>query len=92
VASSSSAGPRADSECKTHKETDTHVAAAARTAGFLTAVSASGVVAESLSQRCRFLARLAARLPTLKVVVHDDACRLRLIAESLACSHCEAFG
>jgi hypothetical protein len=53
-------------------------------------VSASGVVVdldeligvESLSQRYRFLARLAARLPTLKVVVRDDACHLRLMAES----------
>jgi hypothetical protein len=90
MASWSSAGPRADSACQTHKETGTHVAAAARTAGFLTAVSSSGVVvdldeligAESLSQRYRFLARLAARLPTLSVVVHDDACHLRLMAES----------
>lgn len=90
MASWSSAGPRADSECKTHKETESHVAAAARTAGFLTAVSASGLVvdldeligAESLSQRYRFLARLVDRLPTLKVTVHDDACHLRLMAES----------
>ena len=38
--------------------------------------------AESPSQRYRFLARLAARVPTLKVIVHDDACHLRLMAES----------
>ena len=34
------------------------------------------------SQRYRFLARLAARLPTLRIIVHDDACHLRLMAES----------
>ena len=90
MASWSSARPRACSECQTHKETPAQVVAAARTAGFLTAVSESGVVvdldeligAESLSQRYRFLARLAARLPTLKIMVHDDACHLRLMAET----------
>ena len=90
MASWSSAVPRANSACQTHKETPAHVVAAARTAGFLTAVSSSGVVvdldeligAESLSQRYRFLARVAERLPTLKVIVHDDACHLRLMVES----------
>ena len=89
MASWSSLGPRASSECSTHKETEAHIAAAARTAGFLTAVSASGIVfelgeligAESLSQRYCFLAKVASRLPSLKIVVHDDACHLRLIAE-----------
>ena len=38
--------------------------------------------AESLSQRYAFLARLAVRLPDLGTVVHDDACHLRLMAES----------
>ena len=90
MASWSSAGPRERSSCSTHKETHSHIVAAARTAGFITAVSASGVVvdvdeligAESLSQRYRFLARLALRLPSLNIVVHDDACHLRLMAES----------
>ena len=90
MASWSSKGPRASSSCNTHKETVPHIAAAARTAGFLTAVSASGIVvdsdeligAESLSQRYRFLGRLKVRLPSLRIVVHDDACHLRLMAES----------
>ena len=90
IASWSSAEPRAGSNCGTHKETDAHITAAARTAGFLTAVSASGIVvdldeligAESLSQRYRFLACLAERLPALAIVVHDDACHLQLMAES----------
>ena len=38
--------------------------------------------AESLSQRYAFLARLAGRLPDLETIVHDDACHLRLMAES----------
>ena len=92
MASWSSVGPKRCSECETHKESESHITAAARTAGFLTAVSASGVVldiceligAESLSQRYCFLANLAERWPDLKVVVHDDACHLRLMAESLA--------
>jgi hypothetical protein len=90
IASWSSTGPRASSECGTHKETDAHITAAARTAGFLTAVSASGIVvdvdeligAESMSQRYRFAAILASRIPSLKIIVHDDACHLRLMAES----------
>ncbi|CAK0905686.1 unnamed protein product, partial [Prorocentrum cordatum] len=89
VASRSSNGPRAASECSTHKETDAHIVAAARAAGFLTAVSASGILAhveelmcaEPLSQRHRFLAIVAAHMPDLKIVVHDDACHLRLVAE-----------
>ncbi|CAK0817830.1 unnamed protein product [Prorocentrum cordatum] len=89
VASRSSNGPRAASECSTHKETDAHIVAAARAAGFLTAVSASGILAhveelmcaEPLSQRHRFLAIVAAHMPDLKIVVHDDARRLRLVAE-----------
>ena len=82
--------PRAGSRCATHKETDGHITAAARTAGFLTAVSASGIVvdvseligAESLSQRYCFLAQLAKRLPPLKIIVHDDVCHLRLMVEA----------
>eukprot|EP00959_Pyramimonas_sp_CCMP1952_P395680 8290903-Pyramimonas_sp.AAC.1 len=37
--------------------------------------------AEPLSQRHRFLAIVAAHMPDLKIVVHDDACHLRLMAE-----------
>ena len=69
---------------------NSHTAAAARTAGYLTAVGASSVVvdvdelvgAKSLSQRYRFLARLASRLPGLAIVLHDDACHSRLMGES----------
>ena len=89
MSSWSSAGPKADGECKTHKESEEHIVAAARTAGFLTAVSQSGIIldvveligAESLSQRYCFLADLVARWPQLKIVVHDDACHLRIMAE-----------
>ena len=88
----SSMGPRNRSECSTHKELDRHITAAAGTAGFLTAVSESGIVidvgeligAESLSQRLCFLAQLKARLPSLQTVVHDDACHLGLVAEANA--------
>ena len=85
-------GPRNRSECSTHRELDRHITAVARTAGFLTAVSESGIVidvgeligAESLSQRVCFLAQKKARLPSLQTVVHDDACHLRLMAEANA--------
>ena len=88
----SSMGHRNRSECSIHKELDRHITAAARTAGFLTAVSESGIVndvgeligAESLSQRLCFRAQLKARLPSLQTVVHDDACHLRLMAEANA--------
>ncbi|CAK0808155.1 unnamed protein product, partial [Prorocentrum cordatum] len=81
MASWSSNGPRAASECSTRKETVAHIVAAARAAGFLTAVSASGILAhveelmcaEPLSQRYRFLAIVAAHMPDLKIVVHDDS-------------------
>ena len=67
MATWSSTGPKEASVCNTHKETPAHVVAAARTADFLTAVSASGIVvdidelvcAESLSQRYSFVAKLA---------------------------------
>ena len=44
LASWSSAQPRASSSCQTHKESEQHVAAAARTAGYLLAVSESGLL------------------------------------------------
>ena len=80
MASWSSAGPRAASECSTHKEGEAQVTAAARTAGFLTAVGASGIImqvdeligAESLSQRYRFLVTTAARVP-----IAQDCCPRR---------------
>ena len=90
MAAWSSKKPRQASTCQTHKEAEGDVPGAVRTAGYLTAVSASGVIvdvaeivgAESLSQRYVFLAELATRAPNLRVVVHDDACHLRLMAEA----------
>ena len=72
-------GPRAQSRCRKHKETDSYVATAARTAAFLTAGSESGIVvdleeligAESVSQRYRFVARAYA-------VTQDDCTRRRM--------------
>eukprot|EP00969_Alexandrium_andersonii_P118519 5241689-Alexandrium_andersonii.AAC.1 len=89
MASWSSKRSRTQSACQTHKEGEANVTGAARSAGYLTAVAASGVVvdigeiigAESLSQRYTFLAALAQRAPELGTVVHDDACHLRLMAE-----------
>ena len=40
------------------------------------------ICAESVSQRYQFLASVAAHMPALKIVVHDDACHLRLMAEA----------
>ena len=59
--------------------------AAARSAGYLLAVSESGLIfdmleiigAESLSQGYHFAAQVAHRLPRLQTVVHDDACHLK---------------
>ena len=66
------------------------VPGASRTAGFLTAISAGGIIvhlgeligAESLSQRYAFLADVAQCAPNLNVVVHDDACHLYFMAAS----------
>eukprot|EP00969_Alexandrium_andersonii_P021068 920725-Alexandrium_andersonii.AAC.1 len=44
MASWSSILPRQQSACQTHKETEGHITAATRTAGFLTAVTDAGVV------------------------------------------------
>jgi len=86
----SSVRPRQSSECATHKEADADVAAAARTAGFLFAISSSGLVvhveeligAESLSQRYAFLLHLLQNYQDLKTVVHDDSCYLHFMAQS----------
>ena len=81
--------PFARSSCSTHKESPKEAHAAARTAGYLLAVSESGLIfdlleiigAESLSQRYHFLAQVASNLADLKTVVHDDACHLQAIAQ-----------
>ncbi|CAK0903331.1 unnamed protein product [Prorocentrum cordatum] len=78
--------------CKTHKESVSAIRAAERSAGFLAAVSESGIVgaleevitAETLSQRYCFLADVASAVPELKTLVHDDACRVRLFAKGRA--------
>ena len=80
-----SAQPRQKSSCRTHKESAKDAHAAARTAGFLFAVTKSGLLldvmeligAESLSQRFHFAAQCAHRLPSLKCIVHDDSCHLK---------------
>lgn len=74
--------------CKTHKESVSAVRTASRTAGFLMAVTSSGIVgalqelvtAETLSQRHCFLADIATKVPSLRIVVHDDACHMRVFA------------
>ena len=74
-----SAQPREKSTCGTHKEGRKDAHAAARTAGFLFAVTESGLLldvmeligAESLSQRFHFAAQCAHRLPSLTCIVHD---------------------
>lgn len=90
LSSWSSVRPRRPSDCTTHKEAEADVAAAARTAGFLFAISSSGLVAhveeligaESLSQRYPFLLHLLQHFPDLKTVVHDDSCHLHVMAQS----------
>jgi len=80
--------------CKTHKESMAAVRTASRSAGFLTAVSESGIIgalhevitAETLSQRYCFLAQVAADMPELQTLVHDDACHVRVF------SLCQATG
>ncbi|CAJ1366506.1 unnamed protein product, partial [Effrenium voratum] len=85
LASWHSAGPKQQSSCNTHKESPKEAHAAARSAGYLLAVSESGLIfdmleiigAESLSQRYHFAAQVAHRLPRLQTMVHDDACHLK---------------
>ncbi|CAK0853929.1 unnamed protein product [Prorocentrum cordatum] len=80
--------PKDKCSCKTHKESISAVRTSARSAGILTAVSETGVIgafeevitAETLSQRYCFLAKVAAAVPELKTLVHDDACHVRVFA------------
>ena len=77
------------SSCSTHKESEKDAHAAARTAGYLLAVSESGLIfdmleiigAESLSQRYHFAAQVAHRQPRLRTIVHDDACHLKSMCQ-----------
>jgi hypothetical protein len=76
--------------CKTHKESVAAVKTASRSAGFLLAVTESGLVAglqeiitaETLSQRYSFLADMADAEPELKGTVHDDNCHVRVFART----------
>ena len=76
--------------CKTHKESMAAVKTASRSAGFLLAVSQSGIIAglqeiitaETLSQRYAFLAEMAEATPELKGSVHDDNCHVRLFSKT----------
>jgi len=76
--------------CKTHKESVSAVKTASRSAGFLIAVTESGLVAglseiitaETLSQRYTFLAEMATHEPQLSGTVHDDNCHVRVFART----------
>lgn len=76
--------------CKTHKESIAAVRTASRSAGFLMAVTESGIIpglaeiitAETLSQRYAFLAEMAEAEPELTGLVHDDACHVRVFAKT----------
>ncbi|CAK0812046.1 unnamed protein product, partial [Prorocentrum cordatum] len=84
--------PKAKCACKTHKESISAVKTASRSAGFLTAVTQTGIVcglqevitAETLSQRYCFLAEMAHAVPELSILVHDDACHVRVFARCRA--------
>ena len=73
------------------------VRTASRSAGFLLAVSESGIVpglneiitAETLSQRYTFLAEMADAEPELCCMVHDDACHVRVFARTHRREDCE---
>ena len=60
-----------------------------RSAGWLVACTGSGMVAsimeiyggESLTQRAAFVAKIREAYPTVRTVVHDDACHLRKFME-----------
>ena len=88
----------AEVACKTHKtfaKTEDvakkgHKLAMRRTGGFLVACTPTGTIddlveffgAESLAQKCSFLARLKTTFPELHVLIHDDACHLRRYASN----------
>jgi hypothetical protein len=93
----SSESVKAACTCKTHKESLAAVRTASRSAGFLMAVSESGLIAglaeiitaETLSQRYSFLASMAEAEPALRVMVHDDACHVRVFARTHTRDDCE---
>ena len=86
----SSESVRTTCKCKTHKEGVEAVKTASRTAGFMLAVTESGIIgglaelvtAETLSQRYCFLADIASQMEELKILVHDDACHVRVFAKT----------
>ena len=86
----SSESAKTTCKCKTHKESLAAVRTASRSAGFLLAVSQSGIIAglqeiitaETLSQRYSFLAEMAEAEPALRGSVHDDNCHVRVFAKT----------
>ena len=81
----------ASTSCTTHKEGTRgyqKLVRQGRMCGWLIATTSSGIIvhakefagAESVPQRYFLLAEIAARVPDLAVVVHDDACHLRKFA------------
>lgn len=81
----------ASTSCTTHKEGTRgykKLVRQGRLCGWLIATTSNGFVvhakefvgAESIPQRYFFLAEIAAHVPELRVVVHDDACHLRKFA------------
>ena len=91
IASWSSAGCKSQSACQTNEKSESHVTAAAKTTVVLTAVTASGLILDFSElngarfdvSEVLFRGEVGFRLDDIKVVVHDDACHLRLVAESL---------
>ena len=82
-------------DCKTHKENTKdykRLIKQGRFGGLLIAVTDKGFIvhaetfvgAESIPQRYFFVAKVAAKLPELRAVIHDDACHLRRFSEKHA--------
>jgi hypothetical protein len=77
-------------KCKTHKES--RHGRASQSAGWLFASSSNGFLihlqefhgAESLGQRYHFVGDIFEVMPSLKLVVHDDACHLRKYVDKRA--------
>lgn len=91
VAAKSAPGDLASTSCSTHKESSkgySKLVRAGRLSGWLIATTSDGIIVhakrfigtESISQRYFFIAELAAKIPELFVIIHDDACHLRRFA------------
>lgn len=91
TAAKSAPGDLAATTCKTHKESSSgysKLVRQGRLSGWLIATTSNGIIvhakpfmgAESVSQRYFFLAEIAAKVPELYVIIHDDACHVRRFA------------